>query len=192
MKILLFFSWRFSRWKKISIKISAGACFHSNSVLCAGDACAVVHSQHHCIVRVIKLLNKFHLSPLLSHRTQKRERKNENLFRHSRSAQKMENFQEENRWNVSYCRSGFEMANKYSGKYFRRTGGIQSRCLPICNSQNASKLSHFISRHSFPGQTNRTPLTMNWIWCIIQAYHADNCSISRETNKRGIESVKSI
>lgn len=45
--------------------------------------------------------------------------------------------------------------------FFAELAGIHKRCLPICNSQNASKLSHFISRHSFPGQTNRTPFTMN-------------------------------
>lgn len=31
-----------------------------------GVSSSVVHSQHHCIVRVIKLLNKFNLSRLLS------------------------------------------------------------------------------------------------------------------------------
>jgi hypothetical protein len=41
-------------------------------VFCSSSA--VVHSQHHCIVRVIKLLNKFHLSRLLSLWTQKSAR----------------------------------------------------------------------------------------------------------------------
>lgn len=57
MIILLFASRRFScsspkKKEEICIKLrQLRMCF-----------CSVVHSQHHCIVRVIKLLNKFHLS----------------------------------------------------------------------------------------------------------------------------------
>lgn len=195
MKILLFFSWRFSRWKKISIKISARACFHSNSVLCAGDACAVVHSQHHCIVRVIKLLNKFHLSPLLSLRTQKRERKNENLFRHSRSAKngKFSRRKLQKCFLLSLGSMGFEMANKYSGKYF---------------SQNCRGYTDAV----FQSVTRRTPVNCHTLLVVTPSpakpiehlsqwidsdvlYKRIIQTVVRYLGKRikgGIESVKSI